>query len=201
MKGKTLPILGLAAALSLASCDAVIIGGSVLAASNKRAEAERYRADMEYKARIDASRLARGESIATVSFGNIDVNYNAVEQGQRGIRLSPNFVIHNQRGRDTMLNVYFYHENGESLLDRDGLFSTSNGKVAAGGEILTPSWGNASYTDRSVFLPSSQLDLGNPEGNPREYKLKCFVMLQDVNSGRPQTIGRSKWVYFNYKTK
>src|SRR3989344_216828 len=126
-----------------------------------------------------------GRSIqrASGNFNDIKVEYNFIENGEKGILIHTNFEINHNVGWDSELVAYFYNQDGRSLEDKDGYYTTNNGKVAVGGTI-TPEYDHSSYLDYGLFIPESQLDI-TQRGR---YNLKLKLELLDFSEGEKRIL-------------
>jgi hypothetical protein len=118
------------------------------------------------------------------------VDYGVTEGGQLGMRIHANFTTYKMKNLNSYLAIYFLDESGNALRDNNGKFTSSSGDVAAYKEF-TPGYDPADYTDLSVFMPYSELDLS--DGN---WNLKMDVKLIYKAGGLIQELTTKP---FNYK--
>lgn len=95
-------------------------------------------------------------------FKDLWVDYGVTEDGQNGMRIHVKFTAHNMLRMPAYVAVYFQYANGNPIKDRNGAFNSTSGDVAVYREI-TPGYNPAEYEDYTIFMPYSELDLG--EGN------------------------------------
>lgn len=108
-----------------------------------------------------------------------------------GIEIHMDLDVRNLKGAKLRAVAYFQHaETGQPLRDRDGLFKTGGGLVAAG-RALSPRHRKSAFTDFSIFIPTEQLHLRDGRT-----KLKCHVVLWDEGKTPRKKLARSTEVNF-----
>lgn len=121
---------------------------------------------------------------------DMKIDYNFTENGQLGMKIKQNFLIHNAQNSKCIMAIYFYNaDDGKALEDKNGIQASADGKVAAF-TTFTPGYQDAQYTDLSLFMPYDELELGS--GN---FRLKCYVALFDPNL---KVITSSGYQYFTF---
>ena len=126
----------------------------------------------------------------SASFKDLWIDYDITEGGQKGMRIHVKFTAYGMKNLDSYLAVYFLDEDGNSLKDNNGKFSSSLDTVAVYKE-LRPGYDPAEYADYTVFMPYSELDL--PNGN---WDLTMDVKLIYKAGGAIQDLTKK---VFNYK--
>jgi hypothetical protein len=93
-------------------------------------------------------------------YKSIRVDYNATEKGEKGMRIYVSFSTFEMKNVPSFLIVNFADDEGNLLRDRNGKMRNSAGNVVALRE-LNPQYDPADFNDLAVFMPYSELDLGN----------------------------------------
>lgn len=96
----------------------------------------------------------------SASFKELWIDQNVTEAGQQGIRIHVKFTAYAMKNLNSYLAVYFKDEDGDYLKDNNNKFKSTSGDVAVYRE-LTPGYDPAEYSDLTVFMPYSELDLPN----------------------------------------
>jgi len=152
-------------------------------------------AEIHAQSRRDAARIRAGGSSATGNIEKVWVEHNTYNGGsEKGMRIHTKFSVKNHRGLPVRLAAYFYERNGNKLWDDDGSFSTRNGQVSVGSDILRPPYDNTIWKDNVMFFPYDQLDI-NQKG---KHRLKFDVWLWDKSSGEARKLDESDWIGFVY---
>lgn len=123
-------------------------------------------------------------------FDRIWVDYDVTEDGQKGMRIHVQFTIYGMKDRDSYLAVYFENDKKMRLKDNNGKMRSTDGDVAVY-RSLKPGYDSTEYKDLSVFMPYTELDLGN--GN---WNLQMDVDLIYQGGGLIQHLAFKE---FNYK--
>ena len=90
--------------------------------------------------------------------------------------------------RQGMIQAFFYHSNGEPLLDTNDNYRTEDGSVTCG-EYFQPPYENTIYNDFQLFIPYEELHLDN------SCSLLCDVYISDGNNW----VAKSSQISIDYK--
>jgi hypothetical protein len=121
---------------------------------------------------------------------DLNIEFNAIENGRPGLKIKQDFIIYNAQSNKCIMAVYFYDaDEGKALIDRNGIKTSADGKVAAF-TSFTPGYSSAQYKDLEVFMPYDELELGDGS-----YRLKCYVALFDP---KLKLITSSGYQYFTF---
>jgi hypothetical protein len=123
-----------------------------------------------------------------VTFNNIDVEHNVVQDGEKGMKLKVDFTIKNAYKIQHRLVAFFYDANGKPLKDSNGKFNTLGGGVAAN-QYFTPSYQTSRFESYTLFMPYSELE--TPCG---DFKLRFNVDVQKAGV----EIAQSGSQYFSF---
>lgn len=93
-------------------------------------------------------------------FKDLWVDYGVTQGGQTGMRIHVKFTTYNMLRMPAYVAIYFQYSNGTPIKDRNGVLNSSSGDVALYEEI-SPSYENTDFNDLVMFMPYSELDLGN----------------------------------------
>jgi hypothetical protein len=126
----------------------------------------------------------------SASFKDIWVDYDVTESGQKGMRIHVKFTTYGMKNLNSYLAIYFMDDSGRTLKDNNDKFNSTSGDVAVYREI-TPAYDPADYSDLTVFMPYSELDLA--DGN---WDLTMDVKLIYKQGGLIQELTKKD---FNYK--
>lgn len=126
----------------------------------------------------------------SASFKDIWIDYDVTESGQKGMRIHVKFTTYGMKNLNSYLAIYFTDDKGKYLKDNNEKFNSTSGDVAVYREI-TPAYDPADYSDLTVFMPYSELDL--PDGN---WDLTMDVKLIYKQGGLIQELTKKD---FNYK--
>jgi len=102
----------------------------------------------------------------SASFERIWVDYNIMEGGVNGMRIHVKFKVYDMKGINGYMAVNFQERDGTPLEDDNGNFDSPDGTVAVYRDI-TPGYAVTAYDDLQVFMPYSELDLGDGDYNLR----------------------------------
>ena len=122
-----------------------------------------------------------------VTFKKIWLEHNAVQNGEKGLKVHIAFDISGMKGQNCKAIAYFDYPKGTGVKDTNGRYRTTDGNVCASTEFV-PGWPNTSYSDLSVFIPLSELHL---LPGKRTYYTRVFIQ---VPSGR--FLGNSDFASF-----
>lgn len=121
-------------------------------------------------------------------FHQVWVEHNEVdENGTTGMKIHAKFDVDNVKDIPCGAAVYFHYSSGEKLKDFNNSYRTTAGQVSVGKDF-TPAYEGSIYNDFEIFMPSSELHLGNGK-----YDLKFDIRLY-VKGG--DFFAESNWVYF-----
>ena len=128
----------------------------------------------------------------SATFKEIWVDYDVAEGNEDGMRIHVKFTSYGMKGLDSYLAIYFTDTKGVALKDKNNStnYRSSSGTVAVYRD-LKPGYDPAEYSDFSVFMPYSELDL--PNGN---WDLQMDVKLIYKAGGLIQQLTTKG---FNYK--
>lgn len=140
----------------------------------------------------EAERIAAISPRATINSVTVDHNY--YQNGVKGMKIHVSFDVVNAYRHDLSVVAWFSHNNskGNKLMDRDGRYRTKDGQVSTS-ENACPGYENSTYSDFTLFLPYSQLDL---KRSAQRYNLKFYVGVYDKTTRKH--IGSSDWEYFTF---
>jgi hypothetical protein len=107
------------------------------------------------------------------TFEKMWIDYNVTEEGAIGMMLHVKFTAYDMMNMDAFLAIYFEFddEKGGWLTDKNQKYKSSDGYVAVY-KSIKPLYNPALYSDLSVFMPYSELDL-----DPGNYDLSMDVKL------------------------
>lgn len=89
---------------------------------------------------------------------SITVDHNQSLDDGEGMIIHVKFNIQNMKGKNGQVVAYFYDNNGNALIDTNGLYGTTGTTSSvAVGKIITPSYDNSSYSDLKLSIPYSEL--------------------------------------------
>lgn len=128
---------------------------------------------------------------ASAKINNIWVDHNIYKDGQKGMKIHINMNAYNLRSKACCASVYFYTESGTELVDTNGRYYTTNGKVSCW-EDFSPGYDNTYYDDFILFMPYSELHI--------TYKgsFKFFVCLWNKSVSPSKELVQSDWQHFTY---
>jgi hypothetical protein len=127
---------------------------------------------------------------ASASFKDLWIDYDVKEGAQNGMRIHVKFTTYGMKNLNSYVAIYFMDEDGNYLKDKNGKFASSSDDVAVYRE-LTPAYDPAEYSDLTIFMPYSELDL--TDGN---WNLTMDVKLIYKAGGLIQELTKKA---FNYK--
>lgn len=124
------------------------------------------------------------------TFERMWVDYNKIQNQENGMLIHVNFTVHDMKSADCQLRILFQDNAGKPLRDKNKRYFTTAGDVLVYGN-LKPAFNPAVYSDYTLFMPYSELDL--PDGN---YNLKMDV---DLTYTDGQMISHLTTYDFEYK--
>jgi hypothetical protein len=117
--------------------------------------------------------------------------YDVFQGSEKGMKIHVKFSVNNMLNKTGTCNAYFYYKNGLALNDYNQHYYTSDGKVSTG-EKYTPSYTNAIYEDLVLFIPYSELHLGDGR-----HDIKFQIQIFDNNT-RSITKSNYREFYINW---
>ena len=100
--------------------------------------------------------LVSDDPVARIN--EVSVDHNVFEDNKKGMRIFVSFQAWHMPFEEGRVIMYFYFRDGRRLENLNNQFGTNNGQVACGRDF-TPGFFRSVYTDRSVFMPYSELHL------------------------------------------
>jgi hypothetical protein len=143
------------------------------------------------KVRINIRQEAYSGNIPAAEIKEIWVDHNVYENSVKGMRIHFKMDVDNLRNKSCRAIVYFYDEDGNALIDQNGNYNTTNGKVAVG-ESFTPSYESSTFSDFKIFMPYNELHITR-QGS---YKFSISIWNQSVTPNVEMTT--SEWKYFTF---
>lgn len=143
-----------------------------------------------HEVRIDITQSGKPK---TATINNIWQDHNQLQDQSKGMLIHIKFETEGLKGHRLEVSAYFYHKNGNRLNDYDGCFRSADGQVSVGGNT-TPSYDSSIYNDFELYIPYSQLHMGNQSGR---WNLKFQVQIHDKTTGN--TIASSDYQGFYYQ--
>jgi hypothetical protein len=109
----------------------------------------------------------------TVKFDGINVDYNVMEGGRKGMRMTVNFTVTGLKEKDSYLAIHFQTRDGDPLPANPGEYRDVKGNLAVF-KTLKPDYDETLYKDLELFLPYDEIDL-----SAGRHELKMDVDLLD----------------------
>lgn len=94
------------------------------------------------------------------SVKKIWIEYDVTENGQKGMRVHADFTVYGLKGIESYVAIYIQHENGDDIYSDSQDYSSVDGKLAIF-KGLKPGFEPTVYNDAKLFLPYSEIPLGN----------------------------------------
>lgn len=107
----------------------------------------------------------------TAKVNRVWVDYDQWQDGLKGMVIHSEFETVGCANEDVWVAVYFYTESGSELIDTDGSYGTTNGKVATH-LVTTTQYHNSIWNDFKIFMPYDQLHMGSGK-----HELKFYVSI------------------------
>jgi len=107
------------------------------------------------------------------------VDFNKIQNGQKGMIIHTQILTRKKQNKPVQVSVYFHHENGNKLMDKDGSYSTPDRQVAVSTKDLYSPYESTRFEDETVFMPINQFDL-NQKG---KHNLKFQIQLWNKEEG------------------
>lgn len=130
-------------------------------------------------------------SIAHAKIDSVWVNYNAYNNGEKGMEIHIKMRAYNLKSKQCRAAAYFYTESGTKLKDTNGRYRTTSGYVSCGKDF-TPSYDSSLYDDFEMFMPYKELHI------TEKGSYKFFVNLWDYSVSPNVELAESNWVSFTY---
>lgn len=136
-------------------------------------------------------RSSSSSSTASATINKVWVDYNAYEDGIKGMRIHIDMNAYNLKSKPCRASAYFYTESGTALVDTNGNYRTQDGHVSCGDDF-SPRYDNSHYEDFTLFMPITELHI--------TYKgsFKFSVSLWNQSVYPSDEMVSSDWVYFTY---
>ncbi len=123
------------------------------------------------------------------------VDWDSTYENQKGIMIHNELRVENFQGKDVKLIAYFYHANGEKLMDLDGVCSTPDGQVAVEGSTGIANYQDSTFPDYRLFIPHNQIDVKEPGKHSLEFRVFGFF----IEDGKYFPFTQSEPVHFEYE--
>jgi len=130
---------------------------------------------------------------ASAEFEKMWVDYNVTENGRLGMRIHAKFTVHNLKGVDSYMAIYFEKADGTILKSTDKGFSSKDGRVAVY-RSMKPGYEDTIYKDLDVFMPYDQLKLSRGK-----YNLKMDVDVIYENGGLVEHMNYYEFEYEKFR--
>ncbi len=121
---------------------------------------------------------------------NITLEHNVTDNNVKGMKIHVSFNIKGMYKVKGTCVAYFYYENGKPVKDYNGTYRTSGGNASASKDF-TPNYNSSSFNDLIIFMPYSELEVGNGK-----HSLKFYCTVWDSNSFNSHPIMSSKYSTF-----
>ncbi len=129
------------------------------------------------------------------------VDYNAIENDQKGMKIHANFDIVNQKGKKTEVAAFFLEQDGSILMDKNNKYRAPAGEVSVG-KIVYPVSNNTVFgnveqnpdNDFYLFMPFDELDI-EARG---KHDLVFLLFVGDLSEGRQDLIDKTDPIGFSY---
>ncbi len=99
-----------------------------------------------------------GDTWATAVFEDLSVDYDVIENGQKGMRVLVKCTLKDLKGIDCYLALYFEKKNGEIIKGTKTEFRSTSGQLAAF-KSLKPAYDDAVYNDLQLFIPYTEFNV------------------------------------------
>ena len=113
----------------------------------------------------------------TAVYRKLWADFDVYEGIQKGIRIHMQFNLKNLKGNSCKAMLQFYFDSGLPLLDYNGRFNSSDGKVSVCTEF-SPQYDSSDFHDLVLFMPYDELHLSSGE-----HSLKMEAALYYKNGG------------------
>ena len=100
--------------------------------------------------------VTRNSEAVTFKVTRTWVDYNVVENGQKGMRVHVHFEVTGLKGVDSLLAVRVMKENGDVLMNSNSAYSNSDGELEVS-FAMKPGFETTVFKDADVFLPYNQI--------------------------------------------
>jgi tetratricopeptide (TPR) repeat protein len=139
--------------------------------------------------RIDVSQSA-GVKQPSAKIENIWVEHNFLcGYNRKCLKIHIKFSTDEMLYKQGSCNAYFSFQNGNKLIDYNGLYKATDGQVSVG-ESFKPPYESTVYNDFALVIPHDEFHLGRGS-----YYLKFYVGIFDNNGNQ---IATSNYVDFTY---
>lgn len=129
--------------------------------------------------------------IPRVVISKVWIEYNIKKENADGILIHIKFDAYNLLNSECKMAVYFYTKNGIALVDKNGSYNTSDGKIAY---MVTfkPTYIRSVYSDFQIFMPYSELHQATGKNelkfNLRPYRSGNETEFFDKSADYPFTV-------------
>lgn len=92
------------------------------------------------------------------------VDYDAVEGGEKGMRIHIDYKVYGMKDVRSYLALYFSKQNGDALYSNNPKYRSSEGTLALYKE-MQPGYDSTVYKDVQLFMPYNEIPLGKGKHN------------------------------------
>ena len=180
----------------------LLVGLHTVRVSKSGYQTATFDVQIRHNERVDEQRTLKEEALEKQSesqqedrgkFTRITMEHNVEEDGVKGMNLLLDFSVKGMKDQDGRCSVYFYDQDGVALVDKNGNYRTSDGKVSVGRDIR-PGYEESWYTDYKIFMPYSELELA-----PGTYVLKFYGLVWDRSVSPNEQMVESSTYEFKFE--
>jgi hypothetical protein len=135
------------------------------------------------------AQTCRSATKPCAEFEKIWVDYDVTENGLKGMRIHTKLSVYKMKNVASAIAIYFETGDGKRLRDNNKKYYTTTGDVTVQRELKID-YDPGVYSDLTVFMPYSELDL-----SPGEYDLKMDVDLIYKGGGLIQHLTFESFVF------
>lgn len=149
-----------------------------------------------HSSRIDIKQSGKRNSGATANVESITVDHNQNLDEGKGMIIHVKFSVQNMKEKRGCVVAYFYDNENNALIDRNGSYNTSGSpSQVAAREDFTPNYDNTAYSDLKLSIPYCEL---HQTGNSvRTLKFKIWIWDMSATPSKELYRGGS-WTTFSY---
>lgn len=133
-----------------------------------------------------------GQSSKSATIERVWTEDNIDVDGVKGLGVHVKFSTEGMLEKDGRISAYFYDSSGNALVDQNGSYKTTDGKVSSG-RNFKPGYESAVYNDYMISIPYSELHLSG------EKSLLIDVIIWDKSVDPNVSLARKDDLAYTYR--
>lgn len=129
--------------------------------------------------------------IATGKIKKHWIDFEAYDNGKKGILIHADLIIENNVGSQNAVYVFFYNQDGSAIKTRNPRYSSRDGELMAFSGIITAKYSVSNVADCKIFVPIEEIK--TPSGKTQ---INLVLYLVDLSEGieKPKVLDKQEHI-------